>query len=209
MAFRRSGGSAPAFRAAQCAQETFNALRVPVVHQELLAVGDTTAKTFQGMTRGNMAEQPVEDHAQPPSGEDIVDKEPASCRSDSSAQDDADAAVSHASPTCLAHASPSNRAPSHQKGLDSSCLRERHLFWGALHGDHNGPAAIHSSLYTGLTTTVRWDCTPCTGAAASPGAAACTQKVWACQSILRHRTAQTPKIAHSTKVLTCWPGWGS
>ena len=102
----RSGGSAPAFRAAQCAQETFNALRAPVAHQELLAVGDTTAKTFQGMTRGNMAEQPVEDHAQPPSGEDIVDKEPASCRSDSSAQDDADAAVSHASPTCLAHASP-------------------------------------------------------------------------------------------------------
>ena len=43
----RSGGSALVFRAAQCAQETFNALRAPVAHQELL--GPLLGKTFQCM----------------------------------------------------------------------------------------------------------------------------------------------------------------
>ena len=100
-------------RAARCAQAGSNPLRAPACPASP-AAGDMTAKTFHSMTRdlwgNNMAVQPVEHNAQQPLGDDIIDKEPASCRSGHSEQDGARPADYHAPADRLAHASPSNRA---------------------------------------------------------------------------------------------------
>ena len=93
------------FRAARCAQAGPNPLRASAARGASAAAGDMTAKTFHSMTRdlwgNNMAVQPVEHNAQQPLGEDIVDKEPASCRSGHSEQDGARPADYHAPETVL------------------------------------------------------------------------------------------------------------
>ena len=101
-----------AFCAVRCAQAGPNPLRAPTAREASPVAGDMPAKTFHGMTRdlwGNMAVQPVVEHVQQPLGENIVHKEPASCRSGEFAQDGADVAVSRAPAGRRAHASPSNR----------------------------------------------------------------------------------------------------